>query len=180
MVVARTASDRMRMTRLCRKGVLKRLDRGLYEQVGALPTANEWYVGVALRRPQAVICLMSALVLHNMTVQIPREVWVGLEAGQRIPRWTWPRMECVPLAPKRWPRGITTMMLDEVPVRITDPTRTVADCWRFEHLIGLPVCLEATKELLHQRLGSPALLWEHLEAFRLNGRVTPFVQGIMA
>jgi hypothetical protein len=38
-----------------------------------------------------------------------------------------------------------------VPARITTPARTVADCFRFERLMGLETAMEALRDGLRQR-----------------------------
>ena len=39
--------------------------------------------------------------------------------------------------------GLETVSIDGVAVRIYNPARTVADCFRYRHKIGLDVALEA-------------------------------------
>jgi predicted transcriptional regulator of viral defense system len=41
---------------------------------------------IAKRLPKATVCLLSALVFHGVTVQIPSEVWVALPRASRTPR----------------------------------------------------------------------------------------------
>ena len=177
---ATSPAERKRMSRLTRAGVVERRDRGLYEWVDGPPTANLELLAVALRQPEAVLCLTTALSFHELTDQLPLVTYIGLEAGQRTPRWTWPRITAVPLAASRWPEGIDTLMLDGVPVRMTDPTRSVADAWRYESLVGRDVCIEATKSLLRERRGTPGHLAKHLARYRLTDHVRPVIEGLLA
>ncbi len=45
-----------------------------------------------------------------------------------------------------------------VPARITTPARTIADCFRFERLVGPEVAMEALNDGLRQRLVTVAEL----------------------
>src|SRR5437879_770023 len=53
-------------------GVIEQLSRGLYRLADAPPLGNPDLVTVALKIPQGVICLISALAYHELTIQIPQ------------------------------------------------------------------------------------------------------------
>jgi hypothetical protein len=44
--------------------------------------------------------------------------------------------------------GITTHLVGQVPVRIFDPAKTVADCFKFRSRVGLDVAVEALRDCL--------------------------------
>ena len=81
----------LRMADALRAGVLRRtlysmrdagqvevLARGLYRLADAPPLSNPDLVTVAAKVPHGVICLISALAFHEMTTQIPHEVWIAI------------------------------------------------------------------------------------------------------
>src|ERR1700741_755595 len=59
-------------------GVVEQLSRGLYRLADAPPLENPDLVTVARRVPRGVICLISALALHDLTTQIPHEIWLAV------------------------------------------------------------------------------------------------------
>src|SRR5438034_10708957 len=59
-------------------GVIEQLSRGLYRLADASPLGNPDLVTVALKIPQGVICLISALAYHELTTQIPHQVYVAV------------------------------------------------------------------------------------------------------
>jgi hypothetical protein len=67
-------------------GRLERLGRGLYRLASLPPLGNPDLVAVALRVPEAVLCLISALAVHEITTQIPHEVYIALKRGAEPPR----------------------------------------------------------------------------------------------
>lgn len=57
------------LSRLCEAGRLKRLGRGLYMLVNSAITTNHSLGKTAKRVPHGVICLLSALRFHGVTIQ---------------------------------------------------------------------------------------------------------------
>ncbi|MER9657510.1 hypothetical protein NKJ26_29330 [Mesorhizobium sp. M0152] len=49
--------------------------------------------------------------------------------------------------------GIETHHIDGVPVPITSPAKTVADCFKHRNKIGLDVAIEALRDLIRSRKG---------------------------
>ena len=64
-----------------RSGILEKLARGLYRLTDMPPLGNPDLVSVALKVPNGVICLISALAYHGITTQIPHEVYLALNRG---------------------------------------------------------------------------------------------------
>src|SRR6516165_10039239 len=59
-------------------GIIEQLSRGLYRLADAPPLGNPDLVTVGLAVPQGVICLISALAYHQITTQIPHQVYVAI------------------------------------------------------------------------------------------------------
>ena len=89
----RGVSDR-RLRGLVAEGVLERLGHGLYRKADA-PPAELDRIEIALRAPEATLCLTSALSLHDLTDAIPSEIDAALPRSRRPPRVS---------APVRWHR----------------------------------------------------------------------------
>lgn len=70
-------------TAMCREGLLERTARGLYVLADSDVSAHFGLAEISKRIPGAVISLISALNFHELTTQIPHEVWLS------IPRDTW-------------------------------------------------------------------------------------------
>ena len=50
-----------------------------------------------------------------------------------------------------WTLGVVPTAFEGVRARITNPARTIADCFRFEHLVGPEAPMEALQDALRQR-----------------------------
>lgn len=63
--------------------LLERLDRGPYRVADAKPVGNPDFVTVALKVPRGVICLISALAFHRMTMQVPHAIYLAIAANDQ-------------------------------------------------------------------------------------------------
>jgi predicted transcriptional regulator of viral defense system len=155
---------------------LQRLAPGVFAKPNVPTSIHYELTAVSCRRPELVICLMSALAFHGLTEQLPHAVHVGIEARQRLPQWEWPKIAVVHLAPSRFPNGIEVRELDGIQVRITSPARTLADGWKFPHLVDRTTLLQATKTALQERICSLQDIVVHLDAYGLTDRALPYLE----
>lgn len=127
-------------------GIILRESRGLYRLADAELGSNTDLVQVALKIPKGVICLISALSFHNLTTQIPHQVYVALPIDAEKPRLEYPPLRIFWLSEKVYSAGIENRELDGVPVKIYGIEKTIADCFKFRNKIGLDVALEALRD----------------------------------
>src|SRR5690349_18542235 len=81
---------RATLTRLEQRGELRRVARGLYVRADAEPSEHNTLAEAAKRVPHGVICLLSALQFHELTTQVPHEVWLAIANKARKPNTGWP------------------------------------------------------------------------------------------
>jgi predicted transcriptional regulator of viral defense system len=127
------------------RGVLEALGRGLYRLATLPPLAEPDLVIVARKVPHGVICLLSALAFHNLTTQVPHAVHLALERGATPPRLAYPPLRVFWFSGAAFHEGIEEHRVDEAIVRVYGPEKTVADCFKFRHKLGLDVALEALR-----------------------------------
>ncbi len=130
-------------------GVVEQLSRGLYRLADLPPLSNRDLVTVALKVPQSVVCLISALAFHELTTQIPHAVDIAMLRGAKRTRLDYPPLRIYWFSGPAWSEGIETSLIDNVPVRIYGPEKSIADSFKYRRKIGLDVTLEALK-LYHQ------------------------------
>lgn len=126
-------------------GVIERLSRGVYRLANLEPLGNPDLVSVAMRVPDGVICLISALAFHDLTTQIPHEIYVAVRRESRPPRIDYPPVRVFRYSDAIFGPGADTHLLDGVPVRIYGREKTVADCFRYRNKIGIDVAIEALR-----------------------------------
>jgi predicted transcriptional regulator of viral defense system len=136
---------------LLRSGRVKRIGRGLYRLADAEPTEAYSLALACARVPNSVVCLLSALRVHGIGTQAPAEIWLGIPHKARAPRLPELRLRVVRFSGPAWTFGVKEIEFEGVPARITNPARTIVDCFRFERLVGPEAAMEALHDALAQR-----------------------------
>lgn len=164
--------------RLVSAGRLERVARGLYALPGREVSDNQALLTVAAKSEKAFFCLLTALRFHGLTTQAPFEIWIGIGHKDRIPRLDWPPLRVVRYTGTGLFEGIEQHVIDGIPVRLTDVSRTVVDCFKFRNRIGLDVALEALRESLRDRKATPDELWSVAQRFRMANVMRPYLESV--
>ena len=127
------------------QGVIERLGRGMYRFADMPSLGNPDLATVAMKVPKGVICLISALSYHEMTTEIPHEIYLALPRGAEPPRLDYPPLRIFWFSGTAFTEGIEQHDVDGIPVRVYNPEKTLADCFKYRNKIGLDVVLEALK-----------------------------------
>ena len=160
-------------------GVLDRLARGLYRLADLPPLSNPDLVTVALKVPDGVICLVSALAFHDLTTEIPHAVDVAVQKGSRRPRLEHPPLRVFWFSGPAWHEGVETYHLDEIPVRITNPAKSVADIFKFRRKLGLDIALEALKRYRESERFDVSELLHYARVCRVQTVIKPYLEAVL-
>jgi len=169
---------RSQLARLVARGQAERVARGLYRLPGADPTTHHTVALVAKRVPHGIVCLVSALSIHEIGTQIPHQVWLAVAQKARKPELGDLPVRIVRFSPDALKRGIERRLIEGVPVAVTNPARTVVDCFRYRHKVGLDVALEALAEALRTRRVTIASLDEMASACRARTVLRPYLEAM--
>ena len=156
----------------------------IQEGVGLYRLANEqiWsdpdLAIVSLRIPKGVICLVSALYFHQLTTQIPHEVYVALPKDSEKPRIQYPPTRFFWISPEPFKAGIEKHTIDNVDVKVYGVAKTIADCFKFRNKIGMDVALEALREGLRQRLCKPEQILRFARVNRVERIMLPYLEAL--
>jgi len=163
------------------QGVLIRLSRGLYKLADAPPLGNPDLITVALKVPDAVFCLITALDFHNLTEQIPQFVYFALPQGSRRPKTHYPPVNIICPSKKIYQAGIQEVILDNTPVKIYDPEKTITDCFKYRNKFGLDVAIDALKNYIDQPNKEKDFnaLMEYAELNRVDKIMMPYMEALI-
>ena len=131
------------------------------------------------RVPDAVLCLLTALRIHDIGTQLPAKVWIAIPHKARTPVTGLP-VRVVRFSGASLRYGVEEAEFEGVPARITTPARTVVDCFRFRRIVGIDVALEAIRDALASGSATPAQIWRAAEACRAESLVHPVLQALQA
>ena len=156
------------LRRLLHRGELVQPARGVYAVAGHEPTLHHSLAMVSKRIPRGVVCLLSALAYHEIGTQLPSVVWLAIDQRSRPLVTTDLPAKIVRFGAQSLVEGIEEHSVEGVTTRITNPAKTVADCFKFRNKVGLDIAVEALKDAWRKRKVTMA----ELDRFAATNRVT--------
>lgn len=172
--------DARALRRLVDDGQVARVARGLYRIADAEPSEHYTRAAVCARVPGAIICLLTALSIHELGTQLPRKVWIAIPHKARAPRVAELPIQVVRFSGASLRYGVVDTTFEGVPARITNPARTVVDCFRFHRYAGKAVALEALRDALYDRKATVGQIWRAAEVCRAKSLVGPVLEAMSA
>ena len=170
--------DSRALRRLVGSGAIERVGRGLYRMAEAEPTEHYTLAAVCARVPDAIVCLLSALSVHELGTQLPWQEWIAIPHKARTPRLPELPVRVVRFSGAALRYGVVNTTFEGVPVRITSPARTVVDCFRFRRLVGKDVAMEALRDALLDRKASVDQIWRAADVCRAKSLVGPVLEAL--
>ena len=168
------------LARLVKDGILHRPSRGLYELADAEIGISHSLAEVAKRVPNGVICLVSALQFHDITLQVPRSIWIAIGSKDRKSVLKYPPTRVVRFNRKALTLGAEIQTIDSIPVKIFDPAKSIVDSFRFRNAVGLDVALEALRMGWRSRKAKPDDIANYAQALRIWSVVRPYLESVVA
>jgi predicted transcriptional regulator of viral defense system len=167
------------LRRLHAEGRLERRGRGLYVLSGAALSEHEMLAQAAVRVPHSVVCLLSALRFHGLTTQNPAEVWLAIDRKARAPKEPELPLRIVRFSGEARTAGVGTHVVDGVRVRVYDPAKTVADCFKYRNKIGVDVAIEALRDCWGSRRCTVDELWRYAAVCRVANVMRPYLEAVL-
>jgi predicted transcriptional regulator of viral defense system len=167
--------SRSALYRGAQAGRWDRIARGIYLPADA--SAADWdQIEATTRRPDATICLTSALAHHDLTDTIPAALDIAIPRGSRTPASTgaiaWHHFDRTTF---EIGREQITIPGSEQTIGIYSPERSIADAFRLRGEVGYELARDSLREWL-RRGGKPARLIEI--ASRLPRAKSPVLQAL--
>jgi len=117
--------------------LIEPLERGLYRLTGLPPLTDPDLVTVAMKSPNAVLCLVSALSFHNITSEIPHVVHLAIKRGAEPPRIAHPPTKVYWFSGEAFDSGIEDHLVNKKTARVYSVEKTLADCFKYRNKIGM-------------------------------------------
>ncbi|MBK8575026.1 MAG: type IV toxin-antitoxin system AbiEi family antitoxin domain-containing protein [Elusimicrobia bacterium] len=157
---------------------VEKISRGLYRVSNAEPTEMETIAMVAAAAPKTIVCLLSALRVHDIGTQLPHTVWIALNRKSRKPALLPSQVRIVRYSGPMLKYGVSQRTMMGVKVFVTSPARTVVDCFRYRQKIGLAVALEALRDAIHSRKTSVDEIMRTAKVCRISTVISPYVEAL--
>lgn len=168
------------LQRLVSQGTVEKLGEGLYRLSEIEPTELETIAMVASAVPNAIVCLLTALRVHEIGTQSPHEVWIALDRKGRKPTRVPTKLRIVRFSGAMLTYGVIKRTMLGVPVSITSPARTVVDCFRYRNKVGLDVAMEALRDTVRRRKATVDEISRAAEVCRIRTVMKPYLEALSA
>jgi predicted transcriptional regulator of viral defense system len=168
------------LQKLVAEGAVEKLGGGVYRLSEVETNEFETIAMVATAAPDAIVCLLSALRIHEIGTQAPRQVWLAIDRKARIPRRLPAAVRVVRFSGPMLTYGVVTRSIQGVRVRLTNPARTVVDCFRYRNKIGLDVAMEALRDAVRSRKATVSEIDRAAEVCRIRTVIRPYLEALSA
>lgn len=158
------------------RGIIEEMSRGIFKITNIKPISDPDIVTIALRIPNAVICLISALSYYDITTQIPHMVFIALSKGSETPRIGYPPVSVHRFSGTSFTKGIQEHDIDGIKVKFFSPEKTIMDCFKFRNKIGMDIAIEALKLYKTKYKFDINKLLEYAKVCRVENIVKPYLE----
>jgi len=170
--------SRTYLSRLHDRGLVIRIGRGLYMTPDADITEYHTLAEVCKRVPKGVVCLLSALRFHGLTTQNPPKVWIAIGNKAHKPNIDYPSLQLMRFSDSSLKVGVEEHQIEGVSVRVYNPAKTVADCFKYRNKIGVDIAKEALRDCYRLRQCSIDDLWKYAKICRVANVIKPYLESI--
>jgi hypothetical protein len=101
-----------------------------------------------------------------------------IDTHARTPKIAYPKVEIVRASGKARSHGIETRIIENVPVRLTTPAKTVADCFRYRKHVGLDVAIESLRGYLRKYRSGIDVLTTAAKVDRIYAFMRPYLEAL--
>lgn len=164
---------------LLETGSIVKIKPGLYRLATLQATESSGLVEVCLAHPKAVICLTSALSLHELTTFVPTRIAYAIpRASKPVELGQW-GMRAYYFSENQYHAGIEHRNTSSGPIRIYDPEKSICDMFRFKDTLGSDLAFEVLKNYLGQRKRNLTSLMAYAAICRVKHEMSHYVKAIL-
>lgn len=167
------------LLRLYRQGLLARPARGVYSLAESPVTEHHSLAVTAKLVSRCVVCLLSALRFHGLTTQDPHEVWIAIDFKAHKPSVESPALRVVRFSGRALVEGVEEHEIEGVLVRVYSVAKTVADCFKYRHKIGIDVAIEALRDALRARKATIDDIHRYAKICRVANVMRPYLESVV-
>ena len=168
------------LARLVKEKQVIRPTRGLYQLPDTQIEAAYMLAEATVLVPKGIVCLISALQFHELTLQIPSAVWMAIGRTAWRPTISYPSIRFVRFNGWAMIEGVERYPIQSREVPITNPARTIVDCFRYRNKIGIDIAVEGLRKGIQHRKCTPDELWQYAKKARVWTVMRPYVETVVS
>jgi predicted transcriptional regulator of viral defense system len=120
------------------------------------------------------------LAHHGLTTQVPHNIDIALPSHSQVPRVDNIPVRVFWFSKPTYNAGIERLRIDDVPIRIYSPEKTIADCFKYRNKIGVDIAIEGLRAYREKyRRPDRAALIHYAQICRVERVMRPYLQAIL-
>ena len=176
--IRRHGIDAKTVQRMVEAGDIVQVSRGVYARPDLDARSHHSLVEAQMIVQSGVVCLLSALSFHEVGTQAPRDVWMAVRRGSRVPKAGQSPIRVVTFSGQAFTEGVEQYEIEGIPVRIYSVAKTIADCFKYRNKLGTDVAIEALREAVHARRVDVNELLRCADICRVRSAMTPYLESV--
>ena len=120
--------------------------------------------------------MISALAYHEIGTQLPSVVWLAINQRSRPLVTKGLPVKIIRFSGRALSEGVQEHKIEGATVFVTNPAKTIADCFKFRNKVGLDVALEALRDAWHKRKVTMADLDRFAKIDRVTNVMRPYLE----
>ena len=165
--------------KLEKSGVLLRVNRNTYENLGFTGDENDYYSAEAFV-PNGVICLMSAARYYELTNFLPDAVDVAIERKKKVSTLPeWPSIRIYYFDQARMNIGVKEVSENGNRFHVFDIEKTVIDIIYYRNKVGIEETSEVLKNYLKRRDRQIDRLYSYAKQLRCEKVVRIYLEVLI-
>lgn len=164
------------LSNLVENGDIEKIGWGLYRLTDHAPDTHPDLVTASLQAPRGIVCLISALAFHEVTLQIPKYVDMAIPRGTRPNRIQYPPVRFYQFSQKAWESGIEEHTIGGHKIKVYNLAKTIADCFKFRNKIGIDIARDALKTSISEMKVKPKDIILYARICRVDSIIKPMLE----
>ena len=162
------------------EGELQQLERGVYKLADSPELTDPDLVAAAVRAPDAVVCLISALSLHDLTTEVPHAIHLAVRRGGTRPVFTEFPVRLYTFHQKAFQAGVIERDLQGTAIRLYNPEKALVDVFHYRNRLGMDVFLEALSLYRRRPDASPQRVLAYAHVWQATRTLQPYLEQAFA
>ncbi len=162
-------------------GYIEKIKSGFYRltdipQTDGIPLS---FIDVCKSIPKGIICLISALEYHGLSMINPSEIYVAIPNSEKPQTIEYPPVKIFYFRERFYDFGIETKKNNHEFVKIYNPEKTICDMFRYRKKLGEDLALEGLKNYLKRKDADINKLREYAKICQVKTILFPYLTAML-
>jgi len=159
---------------MIKSGEIERIKPGVYHYISN--SSNSIMIDIDKIVSDGVLCMYSAWLYYNLSVQIPQCFHIAIEKSRKVVLPDYPPIKLYFWKQEYYKLGIDIQKIDGYSVRIYDLEKTVCDAVKFRNKIGMETTAEIIKNYLIRTERNFTKLMKYAKIMRIEKIMRTYIE----